>query len=129
MHPMRVEWTVPDEAKRAAARERVERDIERSRTDRSSDLHRVMLACRPDERDAILSRRYPDLHAEILHYGTLLSIRYAPEQWAMRTFARGGLDLGAAGAAPIKLCDAKWVALVATQDGTVEMDPRNLRVM
>lgn len=129
MHPMRVEWTVPNEAKRSAARERVNAAIERSRTDRSSELYREMLACDPDRRDEMLANRYPDLRAEIVYFGTMLSVQYVAEQWGVRAFDRGGLDLGTTGATGIKLCSAKWVALVVTPDGTVEMDPRNLRVI
>lgn len=132
MHPMRVEWTVPDDLKRETARAQMERDIESWRSGMPSkpDLRRVLIVSNsPEERNAALVRHYPDLHADIVHYGTLLSIRYVPEQWGVRTFVRGGLDLGTTGSAGMKLCDAKWVALVATADGTVEMDPRTLRVM
>lgn len=133
MHPMRVEWTVPNEAKRAAAQEQVERDAADAKVRARMDMrypYKALIAARShEERNAILLGAYPDLDAEIVHYGTLLSIRYVPEQWSLRTFDRGGLDLGTTGSAPVKLCGAKWVALVATADGTVEMDPRTLRVM
>lgn len=133
MHPMRVEWTVPDEAKRKAAAAQIEQDAADWQCGMRTNTrypYRAMVAVRDgEERSEILMRAYPEMQAEIIHYGTMLSIRYVPEQWGVRTFARGGLDLGTTGSAPIKLCDAKWVALVATEGGTVEMDPRNLRVM
>lgn len=124
--PMRVEWTVPDEAKRAAAREALNRDLQ----DWNSDIKIAICRARDaSEKFEIAAKRFPDLDAVIVHYGTLLSVRYVPEQWGLRTFQRGGIDLGTTGAQPVKLCESKWVALVATEDGTREMDPRDLRVM
>lgn len=133
MHPMRVEWTTPDEAKRSAAAAQIERDAadwQRGIRSGTRYPYRALVAARgTEERSDVLARAYPDLHAEIVHYGTLLEVRYVPEQWGVRTFARGGLDLGTTGSGPIKLCASKWVALVATEDGTREMDPTKLRVM
>lgn len=129
INPLRVEWSTPDEARRAAAREQAERDARR-------DAHRLgmsqvehdMLTCRPGEREAVLIRHYPDLGAEVHNFGAMIDVRYVSEQWGVRTFSRGGMDLGTTGSVPLKLCDAKWVALVVTEDGTREMDPRTLRV-
>ena len=131
--PMRVEWTEPDEAKRAAARERFQRDAEHWRDGLSLELEglhrRAMMTRSPQERADAIASAYPDLAADITHFGTLLAMHYVPEQWGVKMYQRGGLDLGSTGAQPVKLCEAKWVALVATEHGTREMDPTRLRVM
>lgn len=131
---MRVEWTLPDEAKRGAARKQMVRDVERLHSgNRLSDMDGLdmkLADCRTEnERALVWSRRYPDLDATITRFGTLLSVRHVPAQYAARHYDRGGIDLGTTGVTAVKLCEARWVALVATETGTVEMDPITLRVM
>lgn len=127
MHPMRVEWTVPDETKQAAANVAMQRDAQRMASggvDADLELlHVALVRARTDERAAILARHYPDLAATVTHYGTLLSVRYVPAQFGAiydQTTRQSGV---------LRLAEAKWVALVATADGTREMDPTTLRVM
>jgi hypothetical protein len=120
MHPMRVEWTVPDEAKRAAARDALDRD----RRNQTNGLAFSLISARGiAEQHEIVSRRYPDLEAVVVHFGTLLSIRYVPSHLGYEERA-GSLPQVRSFAVP-----ARWVALVATADGTREMDPTKLRVM
>jgi hypothetical protein len=131
MHPMRVEWSEPDQAKRLAANNKVTEDVKLIRNDRIlgrlADLagleRSLMLARGESEKFRIWARRYPDLEAEIVRFGTLLSIRYVPAQYGVTVGSMSGR------ATTHKLCDSKWVALVATQHGTQEMDPTRLRVM
>lgn len=84
MHPMRVEWTVPDEAKRKAACAQIEQDAadwqQGMRTSTRYPYRDLVMARDGEERSDILMRAYPDMHAEIVHYGTMLSIHYVPEQ-------------------------------------------------
>jgi hypothetical protein len=132
MHPMRVEWVAPDGARRLAAFKEVERDREgmhqASRTgggDADLELLRRSLAgVRTDaEIERVWHARYPDLGATVTHYGTLLSVRYVPAQHGVTSDQKSGR------VTKHELSPAKWVALVATADGTVEMDPTKLRVM
>lgn len=129
IHPMRVEWSEPDREKRAAANTCVSADIANIRAAGMAlaglaDLERALLLCQSDEEKfTIWARRYPDLNAETLHYGTLLSVRYVPAQYGVTYDQRSGR------ATTHELCKSKWVALVATADGTKEMDPMTLRVM
>lgn len=128
MTPIRVEWTVPDEARREAARAMVQRDRERH-ADRSYGADHALAATRSeDELVAVWLQRYPDLEAVTTHFGHMISLVHVPAQYAARTFERQGLDLGTVGIAPFKLSEARWVALIATEAGIVEMDPRVLRV-
>ena len=134
MHPMRVEWTVPDHAKICAAQNAVNHDMERMSV-RGSDrvpigaaipdlvvlMRALACAANAEERDRIWHSRYPDLSATVTHYGALLSVRYVPAQYAALLTPRGAMISK-------ELTAARWVALVATADGTVEMDPTKLTV-
>ena len=121
MHPMRVEWTAPDEPKRAAAQLQVDRALSPG-PGQDVALHRDLTLAHPWGKSAVLAARFPDLAAVVHHFGTLLSIRYISEQWGVVTSARGS-------GVPVLLSKSRWVALVATAEGTREMDPLNLRVM
>lgn len=128
MHPMRVEWPVPDWPKISSANEAISRDLRRmSDPFRLPDLEMLQMALSAATdaagRDAVWRRRYPDLTATVTHYGTLLSVRYVPSHLGYEE-RDGSLPRMRSFAMP-----ARWVALVATADGTVEMDPTKLRVM
>jgi hypothetical protein len=118
---MHVEWTTPDEERRRAAHVEMRRQ--------SGDLNHLMMSFRTkEERDAALVDRFPDLEAVVTHFGTMLSMAYIPAQHAV-AYA-GGFSSGTTGNAyKMELSKARWVALVATEDGTVEKDPTTLKVL
>lgn len=129
MQPMRVEWDEPDEAKRKAANEAVERDIAYMENNRTMGIEQALMNCRtPAERDEVWGRRHPDLHATITYFGTLLSVRYVPAQWGIAVSGELSLSRSISSRA-VEMTRAKWVALIATATGTREMDPTTLRVM
>lgn len=131
INPMRVEWDVPDTERRRVAGRAMDDDIRRIqlRDNHDPGLEMELAACRSGaERERVLLRRYPDISATVTRFGTLLSVRYVPEQWGVRS-RMGGFDSQITLTDSVKLSEAKWVALVATEKGTVEMDPTTLRVM
>lgn len=119
----RVQWTEPDHDKQRAARGKFKRDMTDRRHMRESGLEKRLAACHASDRDRVIAELYPDLDAVVVHFGTLLSVRFVPAQYGL-----SGPDLNSAQRS-IKLCDDRWVALVATEHGTAEMDPRKLQVM
>lgn len=128
MHPMRVEWTVPDHTKIEAAEKMPRADAIRINgpfVDADLELLKVaLIRVRTDaERDEIWCRRYPDLAATLTYYGTLLSVRHVPAQRGV-TF-----DPQTRRTAIHEISSDRWVALVATADGTREMDPMKFRVL
>jgi len=77
----------------------------------------------PDRREEILARYYPDLNASKTFYGTLLSVRFVPVQYGVTVSPNtGNTKVHRMGA-------DRWVALVATEHGTQQMDATTLRVM
>lgn len=138
MHPMRVEWSLPDECKRKQALDDVAKVQSRMVRHRANEIYNLDAAsiefelaskCTSAERDNVWLRRFPGLGAEVVYFGTLLSVRYVPAQYAARHYDRGGIDLGRTAVTADQLSKSKWVALVATESGTKEMDPMILRVM
>lgn len=127
--PIPVEWVTPNvDARDAAERAMMAEMQQLSARKDHRELDRRLSACTSaEERREVWLARYPDLEAVTVHRGTLIAVHYAPAQWAARHFQRGGLDLGTTGIAPVKLCEAKWVGLVLTERGIVEMDPAILR--
>lgn len=118
MNPVRCEWTLPDEAKRTAALDAIARDGRRHDTD--LDILAASTVNKAD-RHALMVRRYPDLDAVTCHHGLLLSVRYVPAQYAFGVQPAGKLVTD-------RIAPAKWVALVATETGIIEMDPLMLTV-
>lgn len=120
-----VEWTEPDETRRRPARLAAERDrqamVSPGVEPGLREFARVLrLADSEDERDELWIGRYPDLGATMTRRGVLLSVAHQPEQW--------GLQFGdKLRTSPVRLCVARWTALVMTDDGCVEMDPSRLR--
>lgn len=127
MHPMRVEWTEPDYKRRHEATAAMADEQARvSRGDfgahaEMEDLRRELALAHPSERAQIWHSRHPGLSAVKTFYGTLLSVRYVPAQFGVVPSAR-------AGSVTVQMSEAKWVALVATDLGTQEMDPTKLIV-
>lgn len=130
MTPVEVEWDEPDDDRRRAAAEAVDRDraavaAHREGKALGGDVRNLVASLvRADlvgeSVDDVWAARHPDLRAVVVRRGLLLGVERRIDGWEISGSAQRGFHR-------VTPVDARWVALVMTDVGCVELDPSTLR--